>query len=151
MHSMTLRNLDERLFVSRICIKLIDENCYIGNLPHQADGNYILNVEWTIDEKSYTHSELRCINGEKPCNLHLNLGRPLYNNDCNTHDIYIHFAVGRFNLPNRVSVTLTWQKLALQSTVDELKETIDVLQELVDRPDGAGCKFSYEQIENVLN
>ena len=33
----------------------------------------------------------------------------------------------------------------------EMEEKVSVLQELVDRPDAAGCKFSYEQICNVLS
>ena len=34
--------------------------------------------------------------------------------------------------------------------VQQLEEKISVLEELVDRPDGAGCKYSYEQICSVL-
>ena len=35
--------------------------------------------------------------------------------------------------------------------IKELKDKVDILSELVDRPDGYGCKFSYEQICNVMS
>ena len=40
---------------------------------------------------------------------------------------------------------------SLQTKIEELEEKVGILQELVDRPDGAGCKISYEQIRNVLS
>lgn len=40
--------------------------------------------------------------------------------------------------------------LEKRRALEILQEKVQVLEELVDQPDGAGCKFSYEQIQNVL-
>ena len=72
---------------------------------------------------------------------------------------YIEVEENVFQLEFHDSVYLDvyWFKNSVLDWVDyirkennRLKEENEILQELVDRPDGAGCKFSYEQIQNLL-
>lgn len=49
------------------------------------------------------------------------------------------------------TIQTTWIPKNIYQMNEELKHKINILEELVDRPDGAGCKFGYDQIAKVLN
>jgi len=126
-------------------------------LPFPPDGKYEL----------YIKSKDFCTNAHKVIveNGHLKHDDQFYDlyagggawGDIAVGYIEVEENVFQSEVDDSVYLDVYWFKNSVLNWVDyirkennRLKEENEILQELVDRPDGAGCKFSYEQIQNLL-